>query len=868
MSKFFGTISDSESSSDSSSEHSVEKIKEVKKEIKPKIKKADRPALSDSSDDEPVDRRIQTPAQKLRSGIKKVINDLDNLIKNKEFALLHTLFNSLVEEIKKSSSLIKQCGIPNMLLNALMKLQKLIGETKKEDRNNMTKNNKSNFGTLKNKLTKYIKANFSKELAAYKKNPVESEPEEVIKPMKKKNEVADSDDDSEESSEEEEESEDEDSEKENNIIQTKEDSDEDDIDWGGSEDDSSDSEEENEEEKAKELTLSERRKRWMKSPEEIKAMREGTNLQTGKKKERKQKEAKKNVTEGEGEKDIKEVKFAKEYLLELDFSVLAIADEHLKKMKKYPVEIQNLILNKMLKEVSDKKVRVNVLYFLITSTFSVVKGHLDYYLDREKWVNVISYINELMDLLAEKVEINEKRKDKMHIYKFFESAHKELHTAFQRISPQNIQYIKRLQDEHKLLYLGERVLQYYKDKKEDTHIAKTSLILLNHLYAKHNSLYKKMQKIVEKKSEEEKKKFYIPDPEKTEGKIDELVKNVFEEGYTRSYRIQATLYKIYHHAIHNRFYTARNLMSTSQISEKINKQDENIQILYNRTIVQIGLSAFRIGLFKECFDISKEIANYGHLKELLAQTIKSKTIEKQIRKEKQRFVPYHLHIDFELFDFTHMVCAMLLEIPNISRNELYIKRHIISRPFRKLIDSADNALFNGPPEQQRDYIVYASRSLYHGEWRKALDYLFAANKVWKLIPEFEEVQKVLMKEVKEVAFKVLMFKNSKCYESYSISDLGNLFEMEEEEVKRLVSKLIVRERFNISVKKEENVVQINETPLNEVQSLANVCAQKLRYVLSQNQKIVNGTFKPKNSHKSKHHHSGTGHKKKEKVNKT
>lgn len=486
------------------------------------------------------------------------------------------------------------------------------------------------------------------------------------------------------------------------------------------------------------------------------------------------------------------------------------------------LEIQEPVLMKMLSQVTNKTLRIDILYFLVTGMFSVIKGHVDYFMERNKWNLIIGYINELLDLIEANVPINEKRQGKIHIFRFFESANRELHTAFQRLPPQDVEYIKRLHDEHKLLHLGERVLNFYRNRKDDTAVAKTALILLSHLYAKHNSIYRKMHALIENRPAEEKKQYYILSPEETQGKIADLVKAVFEEGYSRSYRIQATLYQIYHHAIHNRFYTARDQMSQSQISEKINKQEEDIQILYNRAIVQIGLSAFRIGLVEECFDITKEIANYGRLKELLAQKVKSNGTEKQIRKEKLRFTPTHLQIDCELVDFAHMTCAMLLEIPNISRNELHMDRNIISRPFRKLIDSADNTLFNGPPEQPRDYIVSATRALYHGEWRKAVELLFGATKMWKLIPEYDEVKKVLTIKIKEVAFKVLMFRNSRFYDSYSIKDLGDLFDLSENDIKILTSKLIIKEKFNVKIKQENNVVQINEKPLNQIQSLVDL----------------------------------------------
>lgn len=52
---------------------------------------------------------------------------------------------------------------------------------------------------------------------------------------------------------------------------------------------------------------------------------------------------------------------------------------------------------------------------------------------------------------------------------------------------------------------------------------------------------------------------------------------------------------IYHHCIHNRFETAKDLLLMTHIPEKIVASDNNLQALYNRVIVQMGLAAFRNG---------------------------------------------------------------------------------------------------------------------------------------------------------------------------------------------------------------------------------------------------------------------------------
>jgi len=56
----------------------------------------------------------------------------------------------------------------------------------------------------------------------------------------------------------------------------------------------------------------------------------------------------------------------------------------------------------------------------------------------------------------------------------------------------------------------------------------------------------------------------------------------------------------------------------SKISQIISKQQISNQILYNRAIVTVGLSAFRLGLFDECNEILIEVSQSPKLKESLA----------------------------------------------------------------------------------------------------------------------------------------------------------------------------------------------------------------------------------------------------------
>jgi hypothetical protein len=70
--------------------------------------------------------------------------------------------------------------------------------------------------------------------------------------------------------------------------------------------------------------------------------------------------------------------------------------------------------------------------------------------------------------------------------------------------------------------------------------------------------------------------------------MDKLCKYIYSKDSTDRLRTRAILCHIYHHAIHDNWYEARDLMLMSHLQDSVHHSDPATQILYNRTMVQLG----------------------------------------------------------------------------------------------------------------------------------------------------------------------------------------------------------------------------------------------------------------------------------------
>ena len=292
-----------------------------------------------------------------------------------------------------------------------------------------------------------------------------------------------------------------------------------------------------------------------------------------------------------------------------------------------------------------------------------------------------------------------------------------------------------------------------------------SIILkrLEHLHFRHNQL----ASLLEKDAWNE-----LPEsidseisPRESGEQPEELVKQLTNYLFKHSEGIQrarAILHRIYFVALHDQYYDAKNMMLMSHLSESISSFDIVTQIHYNRTLVQVGLAAFRLGLIWESQTALQEICGSNRQKELLAQGVQvqrySTLTPEQERAERLRQLPFHMHINIELLEACYLVVSMLLEIPLLASLASLPdqRRRVISKAFRRLLDYSERSVFQGPPENTRDHILQASKALSAGDYKRSVE-LIRAIKIWDLIPsKSDEIRNMLEGKIKETGLETYL----------------------------------------------------------------------------------------------------------------
>ncbi|KAI3613468.1 hypothetical protein CBS9595_004301 [Malassezia furfur] len=542
-------------------------------------------------------------------------------------------------------------------------------------------------------------------------------------------------------------------------------------------------------------------------------------------------------------------------------------------------------LSKLLDAAGTPYQRVRVLLALIASRFDY-SSSANAYMPLDLWHQARDELNSLLTLLAQNKEyiVLEETEDyddqierrpnengegavvpvRGSVISFVDRLEDEFMKSLQNIDPHATEYVERLGDEKLLYQTIVRAQSYFEGvlaeplpEKMVTFVSeplrRVVMRRLEHIYSKQDVIVLALEGAnAEAQASLPPSRITPPfaevrdQPDGPSRLIHALCVYLYErpEVSGERQRTRAMLMQVYHHALHADYHVARDRFLMSHLQESIHLADAATQILYNRVLVQLGLCAFRVGLIKECHAALQEIFTTGRVKELLAQGISKGTAynpvsAEQEKLDRQRQLPFHMHINLELLECVYLVASMLLEVPNMAYAgaDPELRKKVISRPFRRMLDYNDRLVFSGPPENTRDHVMQACKALQNGDWKACIE-LVNAIKIWKLIPDRDQVLARVARHIQEEGLRTYLFNFASHYDALSLALLAETFELPESTVRSIVSRMIWNDELAATLDPLHNVVVFQRMELNRVQQLSLALADRASAMLEQNEWLL------------------------------
>eukprot|EP00834_Sanchytrium_tribonematis_P001999 NODE_55_length_29507_cov_0.809712.p2 type:complete len:720 gc:universal NODE_55_length_29507_cov_0.809712:23793-25952(+) len=183
---------------------------------------------------------------------------------------------------------------------------------------------------------------------------------------------------------------------------------------------------------------------------------------------------------------------------------------------------------------------------------------------------------------------------------------------------------------------------------------------------------------------------------------------------------RACLCLFYHLAVNDDFENSYKYLTHFYYSEYLT--DINIFVLYNRTLCQVALCAFRHGKYEIVTELLEGFVQSAKIKELLGQTSNSFS-ESHVESdefestEKRKALPWHLHIPDDVIESVYLLSHMILDIPLLAMTHFETPATYFTDLYNEFIKN----LVNSPPETNKDYVFLVTQKLLQGNWKDAFE---------------------------------------------------------------------------------------------------------------------------------------------------
>ena len=460
-------------------------------------------------------------------------------------------------------------------------------------------------------------------------------------------------------------------------------------------------------------------------------------------------------------------------------------------------------LESLSKKTENKLLQIEILTELTLQYFDNYSNQLTAF-PSDLWRNIYEDLEKMMELHdslnKEKNDTNKADIETMNLSLQndlsvrMEKLENELYKSLQFNTNSNKEYSDCILNEIKFLKLCKKIEVFYINYKNTFCIAKIYLLVIMHTYYKTQNSVKNLIKKENIQLDENdfiQKIVLNNDKEFFKNLCDQVYQTLDEES-----KIKVMLYQIYFLCIRNDYESATKLFNSSNIYELISLiKSESLKVLFNRTLAQLGLCAFKSLDLEEVLKYLTPLCNKGptKLKEYLSQSY-NKDSEKNAlfdRGDKMRTIPNVMRINTNDIDTIFYLSSMIYDVPNILLEKIYGNNNdnfnYNNHAFERLFYNFQRQHFNGPSNIDKDKILSTTTLLMKGDWKKVVQEIKNLN----LIKKYNILQDKLFELIKRTAFKCFIIFYMDEYESFEATNLSKRFEIKEYEVKNIINDMIL-----------------------------------------------------------------------------
>ncbi|KAJ2366997.1 Translation initiation factor 3 subunit c [Coemansia sp. RSA 2610] len=805
MSRFFQNAGDSDSSDSDSilsveSEFSGDEQQQQQRAAGGAAGRFARAAYSsDEESDSDVKRVMKNPKEKHTDELVKLAADILKAARADEWQAVATNFDKMPSVVKKLKGLLRGESLPRTYIRSLVKLEdRTVKEgMSKEQLGKLSSHDARAFNKLKQRIRKHNKE-YADAIAAYRENPVDSADEDAEPAAAADGSASESEDQAVPAAP---------TRAGRAVPADGSESESNDSYWDSDESDESSSESEDD----RQVGFA----RWLK-----KAPAKGDDAAKKTKKDRSQRStpapapappAAEEESEDDGFTKVgkkpqkpKKPEVTAESLHE---HLKAITDARGRKGTNKSETVA--MLQTLLNVASNPLQKCKVLMALISAQFDESAGKS--YMPVEQWNRAQTTINDLLAILEanpqltihETAEVHDDKTDAAYagepitlrgsIISFLDRLDDEFTRSLQAIDPHTPDYIERMRDSVPLYVTIARMQGYFERADLGDSLCRVVLRRIEHLYYRTDQVNMQVEAAAAALATSGASRL-APPGSSVEATIHRLCTFLYEHA-DPLLRIRAMLMHIFNHALHKRYYVARDLLLMSHIQEAAPQADVNTQVLYNRALAQLGLAAFRLGKIRESFEHTVELMSSNHQRELLAQGVGQQRTQQlspaEEQLQRQRQLPFHININLELLECVFLTASMLIEIPSMAAANANpeTRRSTTCRVFRRMLDFNERQVFLGPPENTRDHIMASAKALADGNWVASRDYIQAI-KIWSLLPDCDDIKDMLASKIQIEALRTYLFTYSTQFESVGLDDLSAMFGLPRPKVYALLARMV------------------------------------------------------------------------------